>query len=80
MKHGTEGIISISSKGIGYVAIGGEKDKRDPEIDFRHLNTAMHGDVVEIILDRKRKKPSRDWLEFVVTRTARHEIVKAIKH
>lgn len=46
-----EGIISISSKGTGYVAIGEEKDKgRDPEIDFKHLNTAMHGDLVEILL------------------------------
>lgn len=46
-----EGIISISSKGIGYVAIGKEKNKgQDPEIDFRHLNTALHGDTVEIIM------------------------------
>jgi ribonuclease R len=49
-----EGIISVSSKGTGYVAIGSEKDKeQDPEIDFKHLNTAMHGDMVEIILHPK---------------------------
>jgi ribonuclease R len=49
-----EGIISISSKGTGYVAIGTEKDKgNDPEIDFKHLNTAIHGDRVEIILHPK---------------------------
>ena len=49
-----EGIISISSKGTGYVAIGAEKSKgEDPEIDFRHLNTALHGDLVEIVLSPK---------------------------
>ena len=25
----------------------------DPEIDFRHLNTALHGDMVEIALHGK---------------------------
>ena len=52
-----EGIISISSKGTGYVAIGGEdKNKeQDPEIDFKHLNTALHGDLVEILLHPKGK-------------------------
>jgi len=51
-----EGIISISSKGTGYVAIGIEKNKgQDPEIDFKHLNTALHGDMVEIILHPKNK-------------------------
>ena len=49
-----EGIISISSKGTGYVAIGAEKSKgEDPEIDFRHLNTALHGDLVQIVLHPK---------------------------
>ena len=54
MKHKTnklEGIISISAKGTGYVAVGGEKNKgKDPEIDSKHLNTAMHGDLVEVLL------------------------------
>ena len=50
-----EGIISISSKGTGYVAIGDEKNKgKDPEIDSRHLNTALHGDLVEILLHPKK--------------------------
>ena len=51
-----QGIISISSKGTGYVAVGINKDKgQDPEIDFKHLNTALHGDMVEIILHPKGK-------------------------
>ncbi|MEX2029045.1 MAG: ribonuclease R [Candidatus Paceibacterota bacterium] len=55
-----QGIISISSKGTGYVAIGEAKDKgRDPEIDSKHLNTALHGDIVEIILHpRGKDRPS----------------------
>lgn len=53
IKQRLEGIISISSKGTGYV----KTDLRqDPEIDFRHLNTALHGDTVEIILHPKSAK------------------------
>lgn len=48
-----EGPISISSKGTGYVAIPELGIGKDPEIDFKHLNTAMHGDTVEIILHPK---------------------------
>lgn len=48
-----QGIISLSSKGIGYVAI--PEMKEDPEITFRNLNTAIHGDLVEIILHPKGK-------------------------
>ncbi|MFZ2149801.1 MAG: ribonuclease R [Minisyncoccia bacterium] len=46
-----EGIISISSKGTGYVKVLGHTD--DIEIDFNHLNTAMHGDLVEVSLHAK---------------------------
>ena len=57
MKQATnklQGIISISSKGTGYVAIGEDKNKeQDPEISFRDLNTALHGDMVEIKLHPK---------------------------
>jgi len=56
-----QGVISISSKGTGYVAIGdlvgGKQNKKsgqDPEVEFNHLNTAMHGDTVEILLHQKR--------------------------
>ncbi len=39
----------------------------------------VNGDVIEIIIDRKRNKPNHEWLDFVVTTTARHEISKALK-
>ncbi|MES2023703.1 MAG: ribonuclease R [Patescibacteria group bacterium] len=57
-KHNTlEGIISITSKGTGYVKIDGTKTKNgeDPEIDYKHLKTALHGDTVQIILHPKGK-------------------------
>jgi len=58
----TQGIISITSKGVGYVKVLDEVPTKvgsptevgqDPEIDFRHLNTALHGDMVEIALHGK---------------------------
>ena len=51
------GTISITSKGTGCV-----------EIDFKHLNTALHGDTVEILLHPK--GPSRQTAEVtkVITR------------
>jgi ribonuclease R len=54
-----QGVISISSKGTGYVKPLDEKKEtkigNDIEIDSRHLNTALHGDTVEIILYPKNK-------------------------
>ena len=64
-----EGTISISSKGTGYVAVGIGKDKgQDPEIDFKHLNTALHGDMVEIILHPKNKKRQTAEVSKIITR------------
>lgn len=48
-----EGIISISSKGVGYVKAPDLTE--DVEVDSRHLNTALHGDTVEIQLHPKGK-------------------------
>ena len=48
-----EGIISISAKGTGYVKT--PENEEDIEIDFRHLNTALQGDTVEIILHPKKE-------------------------
>ena len=39
------------------------------------LDTALqNGDVVEIIVDKNRKGPNQDWLEFVKTHTAKYHI------
>ena len=64
-----QGIISISSKGTGYVAIGEEKNKgQDPEIDSRHLNTALHGDMVEIVLHPKGKARQTAEVSKIISR------------
>lgn len=39
----------------------------------------INGDVVEITVDRKRKLPGHEWLNFVVTTTARRHILKSLK-
>ncbi len=64
-----KGIISISSKGTGYVAVGEEKNKgKDPEIDFKHLNTALHGDFVEIVLHPKGKSRQTAEVSQIISR------------
>ena len=43
------------------------------------LDTALKsGDIVKIIIDKKRNKPSADWLKFVTTFTARDRIKTAL--
>lgn len=48
-----EGIISISGKGTGYLKMEGKKE--DIEIDYKHLNTALHGDKVRVTILSKIK-------------------------
>jgi (p)ppGpp synthase/HD superfamily hydrolase len=38
------------------------------------------GDCCEIIVDKNRKTPNPDWLDFVKTGTARHHIKNASKN
>lgn len=40
--------------------------------------TLKSGDMVEIIVDKKRARPSPDWLDFVKTRTAREHIKQSL--
>ena len=72
MKHSARkitGPISISGKGTGYVAVGLDKNKgEDPEIDYKHLNTALHGDTVEILLHPKGKSRQTAEVVNIVTR------------
>ena len=57
-----EGIISISAKGTGYVKIDGFKN--DLEIEHQNLNTALHGDKVEIHM----QGPSLNVVAKIITR------------
>ncbi len=61
-----EGSISISSKGTGYVKVDGFTE--DVEIDFKHLNTALHGDTVEIILHPKKKDRQNGEVMRIISR------------
>ncbi len=49
-----EGVISINSKGIGYIRT--EVKDEDIEIDSRFLNTALHGDRVKVTLHPKKSR------------------------
>ena len=53
MTNKLEGVISITSKGTGYLKALDYKD--DIEISFKDLNTALHGDIVEVILHPKKQ-------------------------
>jgi len=39
-----------------------------------------NGEVVEILIDKNKKKPSGDWLDFVVTRLAKRKINQKMKN
>ncbi|MFA5841917.1 MAG: ribonuclease R [Candidatus Paceibacterota bacterium] len=65
-QNAVEGVISISSKGIGYVRVEGEEE--DIEIQSAFLNTALHGDRVKALPHPKRRdrQPSGEILEVLV--------------
>jgi len=60
---------------LGHQAAGAKVNGKMVALNHKLIN----GDVVEIIIDRKRQKPSHEWLDFVITTTARREILKALK-
>jgi len=62
--------------GLGHQAIGAKVNGRLVPLHHKLVN----GDVVEILVDKKRTQPSHEWLDFVVTTTARHQIQKALKN
>ena len=61
---------------IGFHAVGARANGRLVPLHHKLVN----GDVVEILVDKKRTQPSHEWLDFVVTTTARHQIFKALKN
>ena len=58
-KHIFEGVISVNTKGTGYVTI--QNREIDIEIDSKFLNTALNGDTVqiEIISQKKNQETGR---------------------
>lgn len=59
---------------LGDQAVGAKVNGKMVPLDHRLVN----GDVVEILIDRNRKKPNSDWLKFVVTTTAKHMIQRSL--
>ncbi|PCI19527.1 ribonuclease R [Candidatus Wolfebacteria bacterium] len=67
-----EGMIRITSKGMGYVSVKDRKD--DIEIDAPHLNTALHRDTVLVQLyPRQHRVSGRD------NRKQTGKVIKIIK-
>ncbi len=53
-----EGILSVNSRGVGFVRIPGEKGN-DVEIEHDYLGTGLHGDTVSVKVSGKSKKGNR---------------------
>jgi len=53
---------------------GAKVDGRIVSLDYK----LKSGQVVEILKSKTPKKPNKDWLDFVVTTTARSKIKKAL--
>ena len=60
---------------IGNRAVGAKIDGKMVPLDYQIRN----GEVVEILISRDPKKPSRDWLKFVKTSVAKSHIRKNLK-
>ena len=60
---------------LGNQAVGAKINNKMVSLEHKLQN----GDVVEILINRKRTKPNLDWLKFVVTTDAKREIVKNSK-
>ena len=60
---------------IGNQAVGAMVNDKIAPLDIELKN----GDLVEIITEKKRKGPNRDWLKFVKTATARTKIKQNLK-
>lgn len=60
---------------VGNNATGAKVDSKLVSLDYKLKN----GQVVEILTSNKSKLPNRDWLEFVRSRTAKHQIKKALR-
>jgi len=60
---------------LGNNTNGAKVDGKMVPLDYK----LRSGQVVEIIKSKNPKKPNSDWLEFVVTTLARHEIAKYLR-
>ncbi|MBI2439589.1 MAG: bifunctional (p)ppGpp synthetase/guanosine-3',5'-bis(diphosphate) 3'-pyrophosphohydrolase [Candidatus Moranbacteria bacterium] len=61
---------------IGNRATGAKADGKMVPLDYKVEN----GQVIEILATKERKKPSRDWLSFVKTSSAKSHIKRELRH
>ncbi len=61
---------------IGHRAVGAKADGRMVPLD----SFIENAQVIEILTVKEKKKPSRDWLDFVKTSTAKSHIRHALRH
>lgn len=61
---------------IGNAAIGAKADSKIIPLD----QTIENGQVIEILIDKNKKKASRDWLTFVKTNNAKAHIRRSVRH
>ncbi|MDD3531873.1 MAG: RelA/SpoT family protein [Candidatus Shapirobacteria bacterium] len=60
---------------MGHQACGAKVNGRMVSLDY-HLK---NGEIIEILVDRNRKKPASSWLDFAKTRLAQRKIKAALK-
>lgn len=60
---------------LGDKCCGAKVDGKMVSLDFK----LKSGQMVEILIDKNKKKPSIDWLEFVMTHSARNKIAKVTR-
>ncbi len=61
---------------IGNRAVGAKADGKMVPLDY-HIQNAQ---VIEILTVKEKKKPSRDWLDFVKTSSAKSHIRRELRH
>jgi len=61
---------------VGNRAVGAKADRKMVPLDYHIQN----GQVIEILTVKEKKKPSRDWLNFVKTSTAKSHIRHELRH
>jgi guanosine-3',5'-bis(diphosphate) 3'-pyrophosphohydrolase len=61
---------------LGDQAVGAKVNGKMVPLDY-HLKS---GEVVEILVNKNKKEPSADWLDFVVTRQARKKISQKLRY
>ncbi|MDP3957145.1 MAG: RelA/SpoT family protein [bacterium] len=61
---------------VGNRAVGAKADRKMVPLDYHIQN----GQVIEILTVKEKKKPSRDWLTFVKTSSAKSHIRRELRH